>query len=160
MCVVLCVVLSFSRPSALWINILYRFKTPKRQRSCRTLGTASAKYWMRSCKDTTEITVRNESCALYLSLLPLVLKEKVVFSITPASLTLLLCSFTSIIGPNAPIHSLPEGAPPPGRQDNNNSLAPSRKVKMDVCELKNVCETVRKQNPPDAHQWWWIWYYF
>ncbi|CAJ1085816.1 crossover junction endonuclease MUS81 [Xyrichtys novacula] len=29
-------------------------------------------------------------------------------------------------GPNAPIHSLPEGAPPPGRLDNNN-LAPSRK---------------------------------
>ncbi|XP_074554984.1 crossover junction endonuclease MUS81 [Halichoeres trimaculatus] len=28
-------------------------------------------------------------------------------------------------GPNAPIHSLPEGAPPPGRLDNN--LAPSRK---------------------------------
>ncbi|TDG99539.1 hypothetical protein EPR50_G00194730 [Perca flavescens] len=29
-------------------------------------------------------------------------------------------------GPDAPIHSLPEGAPRPGRQD-NNSLAPSRK---------------------------------
>ncbi|XP_042256894.1 crossover junction endonuclease MUS81 [Thunnus maccoyii] len=29
-------------------------------------------------------------------------------------------------GPNAPIHTLPEGAPPPGRPD-NNSLAPSRK---------------------------------
>ncbi|XP_033507740.2 structure-specific endonuclease subunit MUS81 isoform X1 [Epinephelus lanceolatus] len=29
-------------------------------------------------------------------------------------------------GPDAPIHSLPEGAPPPGRRD-NNSLAPSRK---------------------------------
>ncbi|CAK6973340.1 crossover junction endonuclease MUS81 [Scomber scombrus] len=29
-------------------------------------------------------------------------------------------------GSNAPIHSLPEGAPPPGRLDNNN-LAPSRK---------------------------------
>ncbi|XP_071767404.2 structure-specific endonuclease subunit MUS81 [Centroberyx gerrardi] len=29
-------------------------------------------------------------------------------------------------GPDAPIHSLPEGAPPPGRPD-NNSLAPSRK---------------------------------
>ncbi|XP_063757299.1 crossover junction endonuclease MUS81 isoform X2 [Eleginops maclovinus] len=29
-------------------------------------------------------------------------------------------------GPDAPIHSLPEGAPPPGRQD-NNSLDPSRK---------------------------------
>ncbi|KAM6960413.1 crossover junction endonuclease MUS81 [Tautogolabrus adspersus] len=29
-------------------------------------------------------------------------------------------------GPNAPIHSLPEGAPPPGRLDNNN-MAPSRK---------------------------------
>ncbi|XP_010790253.1 crossover junction endonuclease MUS81 [Notothenia coriiceps] len=30
-------------------------------------------------------------------------------------------------GPDAPIHSLPEGAPPAGRQD-NNSLDPSRKV--------------------------------
>ncbi|XP_042368423.1 LOW QUALITY PROTEIN: crossover junction endonuclease MUS81 [Plectropomus leopardus] len=29
-------------------------------------------------------------------------------------------------GPDAPIHSLPEGAPPPGRRD-NNSLAPSKK---------------------------------
>ncbi|XP_039996268.1 crossover junction endonuclease MUS81 isoform X2 [Xiphias gladius] len=29
-------------------------------------------------------------------------------------------------GPDAPIHSLPKGAPPPGRSD-NNSLAPSRK---------------------------------
>ncbi|XP_038586653.1 crossover junction endonuclease MUS81 isoform X1 [Micropterus salmoides] len=29
-------------------------------------------------------------------------------------------------GPDAPIHTLPVGAPPPGRQD-NNSLAPSRK---------------------------------
>ncbi|KAM8899418.1 crossover junction endonuclease MUS81 isoform 1-T2 [Spinachia spinachia] len=28
---------------------------------------------------------------------------------------------------DAPIGSLPEGAPPPGRQDNNNRLAPSRK---------------------------------
>ncbi|KAM9335655.1 crossover junction endonuclease MUS81 [Symphorus nematophorus] len=34
-------------------------------------------------------------------------------------------------GPDAPIHSLPKGAPPPGRQD-NNSLAPSRKVNRAV----------------------------
>lgn len=33
----------------------------------------------------------------------------------------------TFLGPDAPIHSLPEGALPPGRPD-NNSLAPSRKV--------------------------------
>uniref|UniRef100_A0A3B5M007 Crossover junction endonuclease MUS81 n=1 Tax=Xiphophorus couchianus TaxID=32473 RepID=A0A3B5M007_9TELE len=46
-----------------------------------------------------------------------------------ASLSLLTCVLS---GPNASIHSLPKGAPPPGRTYNNNSsntLAPSRKKK-------------------------------
>nr|XP_020514334.1 crossover junction endonuclease MUS81 [Labrus bergylta] len=38
-------------------------------------------------------------------------------------------------GPNAPIHSLPEGAPPPGRLDNNN-MAPPRKKNAAVDEGK------------------------
>lgn len=44
-------------------------------------------------------------------------------------------------GPDAPLHSLPEGAPPPGRPD-NNSLAPSKKVnrelKLDLYLMQGV----------------------
>uniref|UniRef100_A0A667Z2D9 Crossover junction endonuclease MUS81 n=1 Tax=Myripristis murdjan TaxID=586833 RepID=A0A667Z2D9_9TELE len=38
-------------------------------------------------------------------------------------------------GPEAPIHSLPEGAPPAGRPD-NNSLAPTRKVRGEAGKRK------------------------
>lgn len=55
-------------------------------------------------------------------------------------LKMLLCLFfsfsaTSSVGPDASIHALPTGAPPPGKQC-NNSLAPSREVNPQYAKIQ------------------------
>lgn len=84
--------------------------------------TASAKYWTKNCSVITETTVNYDD--------------------TRSGLLYITHVCTSFLlfpqGPDAPIHNLPKGAPPPNSQDNN--LEPPAKANQQLLILMtNLC---------------------